>query len=76
MLVSHSVTGPNPYHESMGREMYLEMCLQESVVQWTLGVPDTSGSGAWWIGATTGIDQPVEGSAAVMAALDLADRTW
>ncbi|NEK84332.1 hypothetical protein GCU60_00915 [Blastococcus saxobsidens] len=77
-VVSHSTTGPGAYHEAMGRAMVLDVCVQEpdAVVHWNLGVPDTSGSGVWWIGATTGTDQRVDGAAAVMAVLDLADRTW
>jgi hypothetical protein len=55
----------------------LDSCpLQGTSTQWSLYVPDSEGAGIWMFTAFQGGNQPVDGAAALAAALDVAASTW
>jgi len=55
----------------------LDSCpLQGASTQWNLYVPDSEGAGVWMFTSFQGGNQPVDGPAALTAALDVAASTW
>jgi hypothetical protein len=56
---------------------FVDVCpLEGQSTQWMVFVADAGGAGAWTFLAVAGQNQPVRGSAAIAAVLDVADATW